>query len=584
MSDIFNVSQSNTTITIDGVQTRMQPADGKPIELRAGDSIQGTVVSVSEEHGEKYADISLGDNVIHAKLSEDMGFRQGQTINFAVKSLSRSGISLTPLFENTAVSLSTEKALNAAGIAISRDSVDMVESMMKSGLPINKDALHDMNNLVSSFQNTSISTLVEMKSLNIPITEKNISQFQNYKNYEHQVINEMQEFADELPKAFESLLAEGKAEKAFDLYKGIINEFISSQNSQTGTTSSFAENVLPAAGTQNGASKLQESSLTISETEENLVFENAESEEGNLIDKDRLFDNTKANGMFGEDIGENIKDQSKADFANKLLSLNVPLKVTEKYILSAINGDLETNFDSKELLKELSLMLSDIDSMSDETKNMFKDVFSHKEFSKMIKNAIADDWLIKPNDVEKKDNVTALYQRLGSQLKNISDTVANTLGSESKIGNALTNMQNNLDFMNQLNQIFQYVQLPLQMSGKEAHGDLYVYRNKNKRVSEDGSVSAVLHLDMENLGSVDVFVKMRENKVSTNFYVMDEGILDLINDNIHILNERLEKRGYTMQAKMMLHDDKDEGDMAVDEMFDIKKLSVISTASFDARA
>ena len=89
---------------------------------------------------------------------------------------------------------------------------------------------------------------------------------------------------------------------------------------------------------------------------------------------------------------------------------------------------------------------------------------------------------------------------------------------------------------------------------------------------------------MDNLGPVDVFVKMKENKVSTNFYVMDDEILDLINDNIHILNERLEKRGYTMQARMMLHDDKDEGDLAVDEMFDINKMSVISTASFDARA
>ena len=81
-----------------------------------------------------------------------------------------------------------------------------------------------------------------------------------------------------------------------------------------------------------------------------------------------------------------------------------------------------------------------------------------------------------------------------------------------------------------------------------------------------------------------MFVKMKENKVSTNFYVMDDEILDLINDNIHILNERLEKRGYTMQVRMMLHDDKDEGDLAVDEMFDINKMSVISTASFDARA
>ena len=138
--------------------------------------------------------------------------------------------------------------------------------------------------------------------------------------------------------------------------------------------------------------------------------------------------------------------------------------------------------------------------------------------------------------------------------------------------------------MNQINQMFQYVQLPLQMTGQNVHGDLYVYKNKNKRMSEDGSVSAILHLDMENLGPVDVYVKMIDTKVSTNFYVADESVLDLINDNIHILNERLEKRGYTMTVKMSLQDEIDGDDAAVDEMLNVMKTPVLSTASFDARA
>ena len=580
MSGILNVSQQNTTITVEGVQTKLQPAEGKPVELKAGDSIQGTVVSVAEENGEKYADISLGDNVIRAKLSEDMGLRQGQTLNFAVKSLSKNGVSLTPLFENTAVSLSTEKALNAAGIAITRDSVAMVESMMKSGLPINKDALRDMNNVVSSFQNASISTLVEMKSLDIPITENNISQYKNYKNYEHQVINEMQEFADELPQAFNALASEGKIDQALNLYKGIIDEFAS-----TGSSSSL----------QNEA---EESAVNVSpniESSEKMSGEQTGVTANSSVDNVDKFVDKNDRGVISLDVARAdeftknsekmpFEDISKEDFVQKLNNLNISPKITERYLAASLNENTDVKFDGKELLKELSSMLSDTENMSDETKALFKDLFSHKEFGKILKNAIADDWLLKPFDVEKKDNVTSLYQKLGSQLKSMSDTITNTLGAESKLGSTVTNMQNNLDFMNQLNQIFQYVQLPLQMSGQEAHGDLYVYRNKNKRVSEDGSVSAVLHLDMDNLGPVDVFVKMKENKVSTNFYVMDESVLDLINDNIHILNERLEKRGYTMQVKMMLHDDKDEGDMAVNEMFDVNKMSVISTASFDARA
>ena len=138
--------------------------------------------------------------------------------------------------------------------------------------------------------------------------------------------------------------------------------------------------------------------------------------------------------------------------------------------------------------------------------------------------------------------------------------------------------------MNQLNQMFQYVQLPLQMAGQNVHGDLYVYRNKNRKMSEDGSVSAVLHLDMDNLGPIDVYVKMLEKKVTTNFYVADDSILDLINDNIHILNERLEKRGYSMNVTLKLQDDMDGEDAAVDEMFDVTRTPVLSTTSFDARA
>lgn len=578
MSGILNVSQSNTTITVEGVQTKVQPAGGKPIELKAGDSIQGTVVSVAEENGERYADISLGDNVIRAKLSEEMGLRQGQTISFAVKALSKNGVSLTPLFENTAVSLSTEKALNAAGIAITRDSVAMVESMMKSGLPINKDALRDMNNVVSSFQNASISTLVEMKSLDIPITENNISQYQNYKNYEHQVINEMQEFADELPQAFNALASEGKIDQALSLYKGIIDEFVSSENLSSLQGEEGGVNVTPNIETGKEMSG-EQTSVTANSSVDNV---------DKFVDKyDRSvisLDVARADEFTKNSEKMTFGDISNEDFVEKLNRLNISPKIIEKYQASLLNENTDVKFDGKELLKELSVMLSDTENMSGETKALFKDLFSHKEFGKLLKNAISDDWLIKPFDVEKKDNVTALYQRLGSQLKSMSDTISNTLGAESKLGSTVTNMQNNLDFMNQLNQIFQYVQLPLQMSGQEAHGDLYVYRNKNKKVSEDGSVSAVLHLDMDNLGPVDVFVKMKENKVSTNFYVMDDSVLDLINDNIHILNERLEKRGYTMQVKMMLHDDKDEGDMAVDEMFDVNKMSVISTASFDARA
>ena len=63
--------------------------------------------------------------------------------------------------------------------------------------------------------------------------------------------------------------------------------------------------------------------------------------------------------------------------------------------------------------------------------------------------------------------------------------------------------------MNQLNHMQTYLQLPLKMNGKRENGDLYVYTNKKSLAKKDGNVSALLHLDMQFLGALDVMISMQ---------------------------------------------------------------------------
>jgi hypothetical protein len=63
----------------------------------------------------------------------------------------------------------------------------MVSEMMKEGMSIDKKSLLQMSRVLTDNPGADISTLVQMKNLNIPITEGNIQQFQNYQNYQHQV-------------------------------------------------------------------------------------------------------------------------------------------------------------------------------------------------------------------------------------------------------------------------------------------------------------------------------------------------------------------------------------------------------------
>ena len=148
------------------------------------------------------------------------------------------------------------------------------------------------------------------------------------------------------------------------------------------------------------------------------------------------------------------------------------------------------------------------------------------------------------------------------------------------------NLMDNVQFMNQLNEMMTYVQLPLKMSEENAHGDLYVYTNKKKLAEKDGNFSALLHLDMEHLGPMDVYVAMQMEKVSTHFYMQDEATLDFIEQHIHLLDERLTGKGYKMNSVVSVKED--ESKSMVDTFLEDKKnegtVGIVSKLSFDVRA
>ena len=576
MSMIGGVTGQNNTVNIDGSTLRGQETSSQSLDLKTGSTIQGTVVSITDTSEGKIATINVGDAAISAKLQDGMGLREGQTLNFSVRSSLGGNVSITPLYENTSIDQSTLKALTAAGIEITNDSVQMVKDMMSASLPINKDALMEMSKSLNSFPNTSVSTLVEMKSLGIQKKKKNITSFESYKNYEHQVTSTMESIIEDMPGAFSELMAAGKDTQALDLYGSVLKLF-------------GQEITLPEDGTLKEQGPISNSLVDADEVaEEDQTLKNLYQETG----KSQDIENT---GKLPEDTVRDPQSPLSGRFTDNLRNLGISDKAINTYneaLKESQGGSGSENtaqaakleIAQKALLKELADTFEKADLSDPAESAAWKNVFSGKEYTKLLKDNMTSQWHLKPLEVENKENIENLYQRLSNQAKGLTNAITQNLGAESKLAQSANNLQNNLDFMNQLNQMFSYVQLPLQMTGQNVHGDLYVYRNKHKKISEDGSVSAALHLDMEHMGPVDVYVKLLNSKVTTNFYVADDSVIDLINDNIHILNERLAKRGYTMEATLKLHDDIDGQDLAVDEMLSVNKTPILSTNSFDARA
>ena len=84
-----------------------------------------------------------------------------------------------------------------------------------------------------------------------------------------------------------------------------------------------------------------------------------------------------------------------------------------------------------------------------------------------------------------------IYSNMNEKKETNMEIILKTSGVVNPKAEALAdNIRGNIEFMNQLNQAYTYVQVPLKMSGQNANGELYVYTNKKNLRDPDAELSA----------------------------------------------------------------------------------------------
>ena len=143
-----------------------------------GQSVTGEVI---EKNGNDIL-IAIGKNqLLRARLDSNIPIEQGQQMTFAIKNAGGSKVILSPLFANTANNPNITKALQMAGIPENEASVKMVQTMMKEGMPIDRESLSQMMRTVNLNPQADVETLVQLTRLGIPVTENNIFQMKHIK-------------------------------------------------------------------------------------------------------------------------------------------------------------------------------------------------------------------------------------------------------------------------------------------------------------------------------------------------------------------------------------------------------------------
>ena len=243
---------------------------------------------------------------------------------------------------------------------------------------------------------------------------------------------------------------------------------------------------------------------------------------------------------------------------------------------------LNTQLSAKEFLDSLAKQLES-GQLPDSQKEALSKLFISKEYHTLLKDAAKQQWTLQPEDLKPgpqnspENKITELYHRLERQMGQLQQLADKAGMNTSQLSDSTAQVRNNIEFMHQVNQLYTYVQIPLKLAGQNVHSDLYVYTNKRNLRKQTGELSAFLHLDLENLGSTDVSIKMLDQNVTTKFFLDDDASYDLIAEHLQELQSRLEKMGYHCTVSIE-HNEKN-----VDFVEDfLKKGQPAKSASFGA--
>ena len=584
-------------------------------ELSSGSVFEGTVSSV--KNGKVTLALSDGQTIT-ARLSGKVPLSQGTPMFFQVKSNDGVTIEIKPYTgAGSGGNPILTNALTEGTVPVTERNLAMVDAMMKEQMPIDKQSLLNMARIANMNPGVDITTVVSMTKLGIPVSPEMAAQFENYMTDEHAILQEMDQAMNELADLAGS--SDLTPNQAVQMNHKILSILLPEQTATGAPVNT--EGQIETGGQTTAEGQIVTGGQTTAEGQ--ILTGGQTTAEGQILTDGRLGAEEQTvngeqtttagqaiqEGTGGQAIGEVLSDQQFSSLGRLLQ--NIPSLVestklfpeameqdifidtledesvaqnlmTEDAAWKAVDGKtaLDKNLTASDFLRTVSQILSENNGAASQS---IQKLFGSDAYKSLLRNVMEQQWLIQPEALKQEKKISQLYEKLEQQMRQVEDALKEAGVTKTRFPETAAEVRGNIEFMNQLNQAYTYVQVPLKMSGQNANGELYVYTNKKNLRDPDAELSAFLHLDLEHLGSTDVSVKMQHRKVKTNFYMADDASYDLVEKYLPVLEQKLKDKGYQCTITMT----KEEKKVSFGDDFlrkDMPQTGTLHRYSFDVRA
>lgn len=505
--------------------------------LNSNDTIMGIVSKIQGNS----ATILINNEVsVTANLNADITLTEGNPVLFEVGKDKGNSVTLRPLFTNVSNLNLADAAIKEAELPMNEKSYAMLSSMIDKGLSIDKDSVTNLYRTVQNNPEIPVNEIVSLKATGLPVNNENIMKFDAVVNFEAKISDSISSIIDEIPREMENLF-----ENDYDSFNKLADSLLSENNvsNEDGLKDGASNKVLLSDNS------LFEKNIGVSDEKSTLVEDN---------------------------LSEILKQSS--DDGKEVIASRLPDEKPTEFIKEVFTGKFEGIKTSDEVLKLSEKILKD-DTLPKEIKDL---VIKSDLFKNSLKDKLSKEWLLEPSEFKNSKSVEERMDKIIKFCTQLTENLSNDFKGSETLTNSINNFKENLKFLENLNNLTPYIQIPMRLGNEANTGDLYVYAKKKNLLENSDNLSALLRLDMKNLGPVEVYVKLSKSKnLSTDFTFESEESLLFVEKNINLLNERLEKIGYNVKNSF-------NTGKSVTKIFDndgIKKDGdVINLYKFDVRA
>lgn len=523
-----NIHSTQPTVTVNGSEqgntalTILRSlADGDTFSANITD-VSGEQVTITLDGGQSFTASLLNSTAYNIGDRADFVIQDNKGENIVLKAVTMQATALETAMIN--------KSLKAAGIMPTLRNREMVLELMRNGMPIGRDALLDMVKELSSHSNAEIGGIIALKRMGIEVTDDSLKSYQNYKEYNGAMQRDIAALGEKLFESVDS----GKA--LSDVVKLLVGD-----------------ELLTGNGTVEDNSK--ESTKTGAQTQQPVGTQ--ADEKADIAQKNLMSD---------------VKNMVAGMVDNYNAATGKSLKLSYEFL----NTDNLARF-----MNEFARMAEEFE-MEPLLKNKLHGVLKGDKVSRLLNELVRDTFSMKMTDVADSESVKEHIAKTLDKLSSVSEYAASNQSAE--LSNVASRMSNNMEFLNSMNQFMAAVQIPIKNIGEHGEGELYVYRRNKQKCGEDDTVKAFLHLDMEHLGALDIYVTLKGSSVATNFKVEDESVLDFLETNMEQLTKKLAEDGYNVTASISKTDDSAGFDFEKEVIAPVLPVSDVRRFRFDMKA